>query len=335
MSLVLGVDVGGSGMRAAWANGSGRGSAVLADGAAIGEDGIDVAALLAALQPYAVQLPSQPDVVVWSMRGLTTLTDPRDVLGRVAAVTGARRTVVASDALASLVGAVGGVRPGAVLAAGTGAVMLATDFDTVWHRGDGWGHVLGDRGSGAWIGLQAVQAALRHRDGLDDGSADLLVAISDLWGDPYTWPRAVMTGRSAPATLAALAPVVGELAGSDPAAAAICRVAGHELARTLAAGAAAVELAVGRGQVGCRAVPARTAGEGTAEVMAAEGVRLSAVGGLLQIPAVCQSFHDAVGLLGLSLAPPHGTALDGALLLGRHVGEGRALAAHPPYLLLS
>ena len=306
MSLVLGVDIGGSGMRAAWSNGSAHGATVLADGAAIGPDGIDVAALLTALQPYAVQLPSQPDVVVWSMRGLTTLADPQDVMGRVGSVTGARRTVVVSDALASLVGAVGGVRPGAVLAAGTGAVMLATDFDTVWHRGDGWGHVLGDRGSGAWIGLQAVQAALRHRDGLDDGSADLLVTITDLWGDPYTWPRAVMTGRSAPAALAALAPVVGELAGSDPAAAAICREAGHELARTLATGALKVP-----------------------------GARLCAVGGLLRIPAVCQSFHDAVGLLGLALAPAQGTALDGALLLGRHVGEGRTLAAHPPYLLLS
>ena len=306
MSLVLGVDIGGSGMRAAWANGSTSSASVLADGVSIGDQGIDVAALLAALHPYAATLPSPPDVVVWSMRGLTTLADPVDVLARVASATGARRTVVASDALASLVGAVGSVRPAAVLAAGTGAVMLATDFDTVWHRGDGWGHVLGDRGSGAWIGLQGLQAALRHRDGLDDGSADLLSSLTDLWGDPYTWPRAVMTGRSAPAALAGLAPVVGALAPSDPVAAAICREAGHELARTLAAGAAAVA-----------------------------GATLCAVGGLLQVPAVRQAFDEAAGRLGLSLATARGSALDGALALGRHVGGGRALAAHPPYLLLS
>ncbi|MGZ4600028.1 MAG: BadF/BadG/BcrA/BcrD ATPase family protein [Oryzihumus sp.] len=306
MTVVLGVDVGGSGMRVAWANGSARGATVLADGAHIGEGGIDVPALLPVLSSYAAQLTSPPDVVVWSMRGLTTLAEPGEVLKHVASAVAARRVVVTSDAVASLVGALGEVRPGAVLAAGTGAVMLATDFDAVWHRGDGWGHVLGDRGSGAWIGLQGLQAALRHRDGLDDGSADLLETVTDLWGDPYTWPRAVMTGRSAPAELAALAPVVGALAPTDPAAAAICREAGHELARTLAAGAAAVR-----------------------------GATLFAVGGLLELPAVRAAFDDAVGLLGLDLAPALGTALDGALALGRHVGEGRALAAHPPYLLLS
>ncbi|HEX8973302.1 MAG TPA: hypothetical protein VF825_17235, partial [Oryzihumus sp.] len=68
---------------------------------------------------------------------------------------------------------------------------------------------------------------------------------------------------------------------------------------------------------------------------AVRGATLCAVGGLLQLPAVRAAFDDAVSLLGLDLAPALGTALDGALVLGRHVGEGRALVAHPPYLLLS
>ncbi len=33
-----------------------------------------------------------------------------------------------------------------------------------WRCG-GWGHILGDEGSGYWIGLSAIKAALAHRDG--------------------------------------------------------------------------------------------------------------------------------------------------------------------------
>ncbi len=68
---------------------------------------------------------------------------------------------VVSDAVASLVGALGGLRPGAVVAAGTGAVAFGSDFADTWTKVDGWGHVLGDRGSAAWVGLEGLRAALR------------------------------------------------------------------------------------------------------------------------------------------------------------------------------
>ena len=105
----------------------------------------------------------RPDVVVWSMRGLIGLSDPESVLRQVRSRLGARRTVVASDAVAGLVGALGRVGPGAVLAAGSGVVAFATDLEQVWRRVDGWGHVLADRGSGAWIGLAGPARRARDR----------------------------------------------------------------------------------------------------------------------------------------------------------------------------
>ena len=74
------------------------------------------------------------------MRGLIGPSDPAAVLRQVGDRLGAGRTVVVSDAVASLVGALGRVGPGAVLAAGSGVVALATDLDRVWRRVDGWGH---------------------------------------------------------------------------------------------------------------------------------------------------------------------------------------------------
>ena len=154
----------------------------------------------------------RPDVFVWSMRGLLGLTDAEHVLRLVHLRLGARCTLVASDAVTSLVGALGEVRPGAVLAAGSGVVAFATDFADVWRMVDGWGHVLADRGSGAWIGLEGLRAALATEDDVPGGSTLLQEAAILAFGEPRSWPRQVMTTPDAQARLAAFAPVVTGLA---------------------------------------------------------------------------------------------------------------------------
>ena len=116
------------------------------------------------------------------MRGLLHLADPVAVLAAVDVALAPAACAVVSDAVASLVGALGGLRPGAVVAAGTGAVALGSDFAGTWTKVDGWGHVLGDRGSAAWVGLEGLRAALRHRDGVAGGSARLLAAAEGLLG---------------------------------------------------------------------------------------------------------------------------------------------------------
>lgn len=54
---------------------------------------------------------------------------------------------------------------GAVLIAGTGASAFQINNREPGRRADGYGWLLGDLGSGFWLGQQAVRAALRHLDG--------------------------------------------------------------------------------------------------------------------------------------------------------------------------
>jgi len=318
VSAILAVDVGGSGLRARRVDAVGGSTEQSSSepfrsaGAAITPGGIDLEPLLASVAAFDAQHRSRPDVVVWSMRGLLGLSEPEHVLRQVHSRLGASRTVVASDAVTSLVGALGEVRPGAVLAAGSGVVAFATDFAEVWRMVDGWGHVLADRGSGAWIGLEGLRAALATEDGVPGGSTYLHEAAVEAWGEPRTWPRAVMTTPDAQAKLAAFAPVVASLAGKDTVAALVVSLAAAHLADSLESAISSV---------------ARTS--------AVAGVPAAAIGGLLHIPEVSVAFEAEMRRRGIDLTVASGTALDGALALGRHVGEGRPLRARAPYLLRS
>lgn len=76
--------------------------------------------------------------------------------------------VVDEDVAAALVGAFGPDElrsGGAVLIAGTGANCFGHSADGRRRRADGWGPLLGDRGSGYWLGESAIRAAMAANDG--------------------------------------------------------------------------------------------------------------------------------------------------------------------------
>ncbi|GAB3073627.1 N-acetylglucosamine kinase [Pedococcus soli] len=307
-ATVAAVDIGGSGLRVQLSHGTGPGPVRTAPGVRIQPGGIDVSALaVAARALVADELPMQdPDVVVWSMRGLLFLADRTEVMRIVRSSFGARRTVVVSDAVANLVGALDGLRPGAVVAAGTGAVAFGTDFAETWRRVDGWGHVLGDVGSGAWLGLEGLRAALRSSDGLPSGSSALLEAARPSFGEPTTWPRQVMNAPDAPERLAGFAPAVAAAAiDGDPVATALCAHAGEGLADALGAAASGLPDPV-----------------------------LVATGGVLAAAPVRTALKRRLARDGRVLAPALGGALDGARLLGTHLLEAGILPAHAAYLLV-
>lgn len=54
--------------------------------------------------------------------------------------------------------------PGILLIAGTGAVVFGQDENGETYRAGGLGLLLDDEGSGSWIGLQAVRAAVKSRE---------------------------------------------------------------------------------------------------------------------------------------------------------------------------
>lgn len=54
---------------------------------------------------------------------------------------------------------------GVVVNAGTGAIALGKNQQGEKARADGWGYLLGDGGSGFWLGLKAIKASLKAYDG--------------------------------------------------------------------------------------------------------------------------------------------------------------------------
>ncbi len=74
------------------------------------------------------------------------------------------RTVIANDALIALVAGIGHA-PGVVIIAGTGSIAYGRNADNAAARAGGWGYVLGDEGSGYWIGRLALRAVVRQADG--------------------------------------------------------------------------------------------------------------------------------------------------------------------------
>lgn len=170
--LVLGLDIGGTWTRAlvatttgrrvgsgrsAGANPSSHGVDVAADriseaigGALQGSDPADVGACVVGLAG-ASQYAADPEIVrafeqIWLAAGLTcTVRVVSDIA--VAFAAGTSRSA------------------GTILVAGTGAVAAQIhDREPVVIRG-GFGWLLGDDGSGFWIGRQAVRATLRALDG--------------------------------------------------------------------------------------------------------------------------------------------------------------------------
>jgi N-acetylglucosamine kinase-like BadF-type ATPase len=225
--------------------------------------------------------------------------------------------VVASDALTTHLGALAG-RPGCVVAAGTGVIVLGTDHTSTWRQADGWGHLLGDDGSGAWIGAAGLRAALRHRDGRDGGSAVLLDKVVSRFGDTSTALGVIYGAPAAAHELAAFAPSVADAAHEgDPVAVEIWRRAGALLAESAHAAARAL-LASGP----------RFRAYGTAPTVPAApefswGGRLFDAGPVLLTPFRAELTRR---LPGAQLTAPAGDAVHGALLLAR-----RGLPADRPH----
>lgn len=134
------------------------------------------------------------------------------------------RSLVVHDAVTSVAGALGEA-DGIVAAIGTGSVFSRQRAGEVVSIG-GWGPVLGDEGSGAWIGKRFLAHALRAYDGLAPVSP-LSEAVLARMGGPA---GAVAFARTATgADFAALVPEILADTG-DAAAEAVLRPATEEVA---------------------------------------------------------------------------------------------------------
>jgi N-acetylglucosamine kinase-like BadF-type ATPase len=139
------------------------------------------------------------------------------------------RTRVVSDCQTACFGATLG-RPGVVIIAGTGSIVVAQNEDGQHQRVGGWGHILGDQGSAYWLAVESVKAAVAAEEGAKTHLGRLVrqwfkvskltEIVPIIHGPDFTKERF--------ATLAShLARKVG---GRDTAFREICQRAAHELA---------------------------------------------------------------------------------------------------------
>ena len=239
---ILAVDSGGSGLRVAVGTAR-RGALGLRESRVpvrTGARGIDPAHLMEQLVPMVRELAAETQVTwlgaaVVGAAGLTTLGDAlrAELPGALRREFGVGPIALVADAVTAYVGALGPT-PGAVVAGGTGLIAIGTDL-TGWRRADGWGHLLGDCGSGAWIGRAGLEAALRAYDGRPGGSAGLLARAEGEFGPVAGLPGRLYPRPDRPAVLAAFAPQVAACADDDPVAAGILREAARHMAESAAA----------------------------------------------------------------------------------------------------
>jgi N-acetylglucosamine kinase-like BadF-type ATPase len=128
--------------------------------------------------------------------------------------------------------------PGILVIAGTGSNAIGRGVDGRLVGAGGWGPVLGDEGSGFWIGLEAVRMALRAqaRVGAGGEPSILLREIEREWGLSSVGELVAVANRrggaeGAAPDFAALAPVVARCAEEgDALAISTLQMAGVELA---------------------------------------------------------------------------------------------------------
>lgn len=130
-----------------------------------------------------------------------------------------------------------GAGPGVLLLAGTGSIAYGKGPTGVLARCGGWGPVIGDEGSGAWIGRRALGIVTASEDGREPESTlgGAILAALDL---ESTQQLVAWAASASPADLGRLAPVVLEVAATgDLRANSLVTLAVEELAlhvRTLA-----------------------------------------------------------------------------------------------------
>ncbi|MGX5207976.1 N-acetylglucosamine kinase [Streptomyces violaceus] len=238
----LAVDSGGSGLRAVVGTAE-RGPLARRESpepVRTGDRGIDPEHFMAHLMPLVRAMtaeagPVRLTAVVVGAAGLASLGDAlrAELPGALTRELGVRRVALAADAVTAYVGALGS-RPGAVIAGGTGLIAIGTDL-TGWRRADGWGHLLGDCGGGAWIGRAGLEAALRAHDGREGGSVRLLTSAEEVFGPVAGLPGRLYLRPDRPAVLASFAPHVAVCAEGDPVATEILRLAARHMADSAAA----------------------------------------------------------------------------------------------------
>ena len=115
-----------------------------------------------------------PAAICLGIAGVDRPADAAVVRGIMKRIGYKARVLVVNDALVALEAGAPG-QPGIVIISGTGSISYGRNANGQAARSGGWGYVLGDEGSGYWIGRAALRAVLREAD--QRGPATLLTPL--------------------------------------------------------------------------------------------------------------------------------------------------------------
>ena len=145
---------------------------------------------------------------------------------------GVESMLLAHDSIAGYLAALGH-RLGAVSAVGTGVVTLGVG-PMGFARVDGWGNIIGDAGSGFWIGRAALDAAMRAFDGRGQQTL-LLELMKKEFQDIQNAYLALQSDPGRVARIASFSRETIELSKDDPVAKRIVDEAVEELVLSISA----------------------------------------------------------------------------------------------------
>jgi N-acetylglucosamine kinase len=172
-----------------------------------------------------------PSAICLGIAGVDRQDEARTVGAIMRRIGHKSRVLVVNDALIALVAGAKDA-PGIVVIAGTGSIVYGRNAAGEAARAGGWGHMIGDEGSGYWIGREALAAVMRAGDGRGPATAlsDDVLAHFEI-ADVSHLPKIVYDRELPRVNVAALGPLVDRVAAQgDAAAAGILERAAEELA---------------------------------------------------------------------------------------------------------
>ena len=211
MSVVLGIDGGGTRTRASIVDG--ERVLAFAENGSIKRLRVGAELAEANLRALLKDVFAQAGVkgVKAASAGVASASMPgvKEWITAVFADFGVERSEVVGDEVIALDGAFKG-GPGILQIAGTGSNCIGRAPDGGRESAGGWSSRLGDEGSGYWIGLHAVRRALHALD--QEEPTRILETVGQIWGTK-SLEELVNLGDSTPGPdFAALAPAISELA---------------------------------------------------------------------------------------------------------------------------
>ena len=245
-TYVLGIDAGGTKTVCALADETGR---VLADarrgGANLQASGeLEVEKVLYEVMEEALADHDViPGAICLGIAGVDRPDDARIVRGIMKRIGYKAKVLVVNDALVALEAGAPG-QPGVVVIAGTGSIAYGRNDRNQAARAGGWGYMLGDEGSGYWIGRAAVRAVLREADrrGPATQLTSLLLNYYNV-ARPQDVIHQVYHGTLRPAAISALAQcVMSAFRDGDAVAIGILRAAADHLESSAVSVARRLEL---------------------------------------------------------------------------------------------